>query len=242
MLKKSPTRHTTAEVACNNSTRDPLVPPVVQHHQSQSCSNDRTEAAVPCHTSSHCVPESEAVNDNPVGATPLSSGAAQEKEAQGARVFSDGCIVRKTEEATDRVNSYSLTGSGAELPHRFNNPNASSFPCFEPSGSTTTISSPPLMLHGDNNTLHQQTQIGVDRQQRLQQLDQLDLSPRSEDTTEQSLAGPSRFVAVNSPSYKDGQQDGDGLSGDSLLMYLSAQQLEQEKTEELERENRMMSK
>ncbi len=228
-----PTRHT-AEVACNNSTRDPLAPPVV--HQSQRCPNDRTEAAVPCHTSSCCttlVPESEAVNDNPVGAIPLSSGTAQEEE-QEARVCSDDCIVRKTEATTD-INSYSLTGSGAELPHRFNNPSSS--PCFEPSGSTTTISSPPRMLHGDNNTLHQQT--GVHKQRRPQQLDHLDLSPRSEDTIEQSLAGPSRFVAVDSPSYSDGQQDGDGLSGDSLLMYLSSQQLEQEKAEEMEREKRM---
>ncbi len=235
LLKKMPTRHT-SKVASNSSTKDPLASPPM-HHQSESCSNNRTEGAdVPPHRTT-LVPEAEAVNGNLASAIPPSSVAGQ-GEAQEARTRDDDCIVRKTKSSTADVNLYSLTGS-AELPPRLNDPSSSS-PCFESSGSIT--SSPHHTLHNGNNTLKQQ-QTGM-RQQQLwsQQLDHLGLSrPHSdEDTIEQSLAGSSRFVSVDSPSYIDGQQDGGGdLFGDSLLMYLSAQQLELENAEELEREKRM---
>ncbi len=236
LKKKMPIRHT-SEVASTSNTRDPPAPSPM-HHESESCSKNRTEGTgvLPPHTT--LAPEVETSNGNLANAIPPSSVVGQKEAAREARIRNDDCIVRKSKPSKADVNLHSLTGSAAELPPRFNNA-SSSLPCFDSSGSITS-SSPPHELHnGNNNTLkHQQTGM---RQQQLWS-HELDLShpPHSdEDSIEQSLHGPSRFVAVDSPSYIDGQQDGGGdLCGDSLLMYLSPQQLEIEKAEELEMEKR----
>ncbi len=194
---------------------------------------------IPHYTSSYSsstfvVPEAEGISDSQSDVIPSSFGVAAQKEAQETRCNNDYIVnKKKNAKATKKnVNSHSLSGN-AELPPGFNYPSSSS-PCFEESSGLIITSSQPA-LHDDNNTLQHQQQEGIRRQQYPQQLGYLDLSPRSEDTVEQSLPGLSRFVAIDSPSYLDGQQDGDGLSGDSLLMFLSAQQLEQENAEELER-------